>query len=114
MPGDKMVIAEGFGLLPELVHPLLSSNYQAVWLVPTETFKLASMARRGKPSFAKLTSDPERAKANMFRRDMMLAAFYRNQVLVFGFTLFEIDGTRSMEEMTDLIDAHFGQYRMPL
>jgi hypothetical protein len=28
--------------------------------------------------------------------------------------LFEIDGTRSVEEMTDLIDAHFARYYMTL
>jgi hypothetical protein len=63
LPRNKLVIAEGFGLLPELVHPVLSNPNQAVWLVPTETFKLDSMARRGKPSFRELVSDPEKAKA---------------------------------------------------
>jgi len=40
------VIAEGYGLLPELVAPFLHSLHQAVWLVPTEDFKRASYARR--------------------------------------------------------------------
>lgn len=110
LSGDKMVIAEGFGLLPELVHLLLSSHNQAIWLVPTETFKLDSMERRGKPSFGKLTRDPEKAKTNLFTRDKMLADHYRKQVPAFGYTLLEIDGSRSVEEMTDLIDAYFAKY----
>ena len=114
LPNDKPIITEGFGLLPELVHPILCSRYQAVWLVPTEAFKWESMARRGKPSFAKLTSDPEKAKMNLFTRDMMLADYYRKQVLSYGYTLHEIDGSHSAEEMTDLIDEHFSKYRESL
>lgn len=110
LPYDKMIIAEGFGLLPELVQPLLSNHNQAVWLVPSETFKLDSMARRGKPSFGKLVSNLERAKTNLFTRDKMLADYYRKQVPAFGYTLFEIDGSRSVEEMTDIIDSHFARY----
>lgn len=110
LPGDKLIIAEGFGLLPELVHLVLSSYYQAIWLVPTETFKLDSMERRGKPAFGNLTSNPEKAKTNLFTRDMMLVEYYRKQVLAFGYTLVEVDGSRSAEEMTNIIDAHFAKY----
>jgi len=111
LPNDKQIIAEGFGLLPELVHPILSSHYQAVWFVPTETFKWDSMARRGKPSFAKMTNDPEKAKTNLFTRDMMLADYYRKLVLSYGYTLHEINDSHSAEEMTDLVDWHFAKYR---
>ncbi len=111
LPNNKPIIAEGFGLLPELIHPILSSHYQAVWCVPTEAFKWESMARRGKPSFAKLTSDPGRAKMNLFTRDMLLAEYYRKQVWSYGYTLYEIDGSRSAQEMTDVIDEHFSKYR---
>ncbi len=110
LPKDKPIIAEGFGLLPELVHPILSSHYQAIWLVPTESFKRDSMERRGKPSFGKLTSNPEKAKMNLFLRDTMLADYYRKQVPVYGYTLYEIDGSRSIEQMTDLVEAHFANY----
>jgi 2-phosphoglycerate kinase len=110
LPNDKPIIAEGFGLLPEFVHPMLSSHHQAIWLVPTESFKRDSMERRGKPSFGKLTSNPEKTKTNLFTRDMMLADYYRKQVLSYGFVLYEIDGSRSAEQMTDLVEAHFAKY----
>jgi hypothetical protein len=107
---DTPIIAEGFGFLPELVQPLLSSPDQAIWLVPTESFKRASMERRGKPSFGKLTSNPEKAILNLLTRDMMLANCYREQVSACGYNLLEIDGSRSAEQMTDLIEAHFVEY----
>jgi 2-phosphoglycerate kinase len=114
LPNDKPIIAEGFGLLPELVHPILSSYYQAVWLVPTESFKRNSMERRGKPSFGKLTSNPERAKANLLTRDLMLADYYRKQVSSYGYTLHEVDGSRTAEQMTDLVEAHLAEYLQTL
>lgn len=110
LPNDIPIIAEGFGLLPELIYPMLSSLYQAIWFVPGEKFKWDSMARRGKPSFANMTTDPEKAKMNLFRRDVLLADYYRRQVPAYGYTLLEIDGTRSIEEVADLTDEHFAKY----
>lgn len=109
-PHDKPVIAEGFGLLPELIRPLLSSPDQAVWFVPTEAFKRDSMTRRGKPSFANQTRDPERARSKLLARDMLLADYYRKQVPAFGYTLCEIDGSVSIEQMTALVNDHFARY----
>ncbi len=73
LPREPTVVAEGHGLVPELVAPVLSGKRQAIWLVPTEEFKWASMKRRNKPSFRDKVSDPERATNNVFRRDMLLA-----------------------------------------
>jgi adenylate kinase family enzyme len=107
---EQLIVAEGFGLLPELLVPLLSSPRQAVWLVPTEAFKWASMIRRGKPSFSSEVSDPHRAKLNLFRRDRLLAEYIKEQVLSREHTLYEVDGSCSVEEMTDLIEKHFSPY----
>ena len=110
LPEDKPIVAEGFGLLPELVQPVLSSPYQAVWLVPSESFKRDSMTRRGKPSFAGSTRDPEKARSNLLARDMLLAGYYRRQVVACGYTLYEVDGSLSIEEMTHRVREHFARY----
>jgi hypothetical protein len=104
---EQQVVAEGFGLLPELLAPWLSSPAQAIWLVPTEAFKWASMTRRGKPSFGPQVSDPERAKTNLFTRDMLLAAYLKEQVPSYGYTVHEVDGSHSPDELADLIEQHF-------
>ncbi|NTV36148.1 MAG: cytidylate kinase-like family protein, partial [Anaerolineaceae bacterium] len=80
-PQGRPIIVEGFGLLPELVQPVLSSPYQAIWFVPTEEFKWESMTRRGKPSFASTLSDPDKARMNVFTRDTLLANYYRKEIL---------------------------------
>jgi 2-phosphoglycerate kinase len=110
LPNDQPILVEGFGLLPELIHPLLSSLHQAVWFVPTEKFKRESMIRRGKPSFAATLSDPEKARMNLFTRDMMLADYYRRLVSAYGYTLFEVDGSQSPDEITNQTEAHFSKY----
>lgn len=109
VPAYPKIVAEGFGFLPELLAPILASKNQAVWLTPSEEFKLASMRRRGKPSFKDQVSDPERAFRNVFERDMLLARHIREQAESRGLTVFEVDGTRSLEEMAGLIESHFKQ-----
>ena len=42
LPADQGVLVEGFRLLPRLVKPLLKSNGQAAWLIPTPEFRLAA------------------------------------------------------------------------
>jgi hypothetical protein len=106
----QVIIAEGFGLLPELIAPFLSHQHQAIWFVPTKAFKQASFGRRGKPSFAAKTSDPEKARMNLFNRDALLADFIRVQVMEHSYQLHEVDGSLSYEETTNLLDAHFSLY----
>jgi hypothetical protein len=107
LPRETQIVAEGFGLLPELLAPLLFHPRQALWLAPSVDFKQASMARRGKPSFAALVSDPKRARANLLARDHLLAEHIRAQVRQYGGVLYEIDGARSAAEMVDRIDRYF-------
>ena len=110
LPCNGRIVAEGFGLLPELLAPLLSGPAQALWLVPSWDFKLASMTRRGKPSFSAQVSDPERARSNLLARDRLLAEHIREQVALYGYTLFEVDGSRSPGEMAGRIEQHFAPF----
>jgi shikimate kinase len=107
LPREPMVVAEGHGLTPELLCPMLSSKHQAIWLVPTEAFKWASMKRRHKPSFRDQTSDPERATSNVFARDMLLAEHVKAGAQSRGLRVYEVDGSRSAEEVAVLIEQHF-------
>lgn len=109
-PNDQRMIAEGFGLLPELLAPVLSSPSQAIWLTPTEDFKWASMTRRGKPSFGPQTRDPAKAKTNLLRRDELLAAYLKEQAHRYGYTVCKVDGSRSADKLAELIEYHFAPY----
>lgn len=109
LPATPPIVAEGYGFLPDLVRPLLSSPRQAIWLVSTEAFKRASYERRGKGRFAD-TSDPERARRNHVGRDLLLATEVRRQAVSLGLTVVEIDGTRPLQEITSLVEEHFAPY----
>jgi len=110
LPYPPGIVVEGFGLLPELLASLPVHPRQAVWLIPSEDFKRASLERRGKPSFKALVSDPERAVTNILNRDRLLAAHLRAQVLKFRGEWFEVDGSHSADEMVALLEGHFARF----
>jgi hypothetical protein len=88
---ERGILAEGFGLLPNLVAPFLSDPRRAVWLVASDDFKRASWRRRGKPSFRRELSDPERIASNILNRDMILAGTIRTQARDHGFAVIDVN-----------------------
>ena len=108
LPTSPRIVAEGFGLTPTLLHPLLTSPQQAIWLFPTIAFKRESMQRRNKPSFAHKVSDPARATHNLIERDRLLGEHLRQQAISHHLPTLEIDGSRSIADIVDLVSGHFG------
>ena len=106
LPREPMILAEGFGLTPNLVFPLLASRKQAVWLVPTREFQWASMQRRNKPSWRNQVSDPELATHISFERGVLLAAHFRQEASSYGLMVYEVDGTQPSEEIASLVEQH--------
>lgn len=110
MPHDRPIVAEGFGLTPELIAPLLSDPRQAIFFAPTEDFKWASMKKRGK-YFRRLEwQNGEKAIQNLFARDMMITAEIRAQAKALGLRVHEVDGSLSLEETAELVAQHFSRY----
>jgi hypothetical protein len=114
LQAERPIVAEGYGLLPALVAPMLSSPRQAIWLVPTEQFKLASFDQRvrsgDKGGAWARTSDPTRARANHVARDLLIGDLVRKQARALGLTVVEVDGRRSLEETVDFVDARFAAH----
>jgi 2-phosphoglycerate kinase len=110
LPKGVNMLVEGFGLTPDLLNPLLSSPYQAIWFIPTEVFKQASMERRGKPAFAKETSNPEKVKQNLYTRDRLLARTIERQARAHDLRIVEVDGSKSVEELAKLVIEHFAPF----
>ncbi len=110
LPKNGRMIVEGFGLTPARLTPLLSSPNQAIFLIPTEQFKKASMERRGKPAFAKETSNPTKAKQNLLERDLLLARHIQEQAQRHGLRVVEVDGSYSIEKTAQLIHEHFSPF----
>lgn len=110
MAFEGRVIAEGFGFTPDLLASVLKSASQAVWLVPTEQFKRDSMLRRGKPSFRDKVSDPERGTQNLIDRDALLSERVKIQAERHGFSVYTVDGNKTVDEMADMLSVHFQPY----
>ena len=107
LPGAAPVLAEGPGLLPECVAPLLASPRQAIWLVPTEAFKRATQPTRGAAPMDR-TSDPQRAYRNLIALDLQLAVDVKRRAGELGLTVLDVDGTRSIDEVAAAVARHFG------
>lgn len=106
LPGAAPVLAEGPGLLPECVAPLLSSPRQAIWLVPTEAFKRATQPTRGGAPMDG-TSDPERAYRNLIALDLQLAVNVKRRAGELGLTVLDVDGMRSLDDVAAAVAKHF-------
>ena len=104
------VIVEGFGLLPDLVRPLLDDVRQGLWLVPTEAFRRGSWLRRGKPSFRAQVSDPDRAAANLWDRDLLLADEIERQARALQLKLVVNDGSLTPEQLVDAAADWFAPF----
>ena len=110
MPTRPMILAEGPSLHPTLVAPALTSRHQAVWLVPTAEFALASAARRDKLRGSDRSSDPERYRRNVLERNRLFAGYIRREVAAQGRALIEVDGAQTAEEVAQRVEEHFAPY----
>ena len=110
MPTRPLLLAEGSSLHPELVAPLLTTQHQAIWLVPSEAFARASATRRDKPRRRDRSSDPERYRQNLLERDRLFAEHIRREVAAQGGALIDVDGTQTIEEVAHRVEEHFAPY----
>lgn len=104
------LIIEGFGLLPDLVRPLMDDPRQGLWITATEDFRRGSWQRRGKPSFRAQVSDPERAAANLWERDLLLAGEIERQARALQLKLIVNDGYLFADELVDVAADWFAPF----
>ncbi|WP_432564151.1 hypothetical protein [Kineococcus sp. SYSU DK003] len=111
-PSDRVVVAEGFRLLPHLVRPLLTGPGQALWLLPTPQFRHRALrARGGTMTIAGRTSDPDRALANLLERDALFTERLAEDLAGAADEAVVVDGSASLRELTDRVARRFGLSR---
>jgi hypothetical protein len=81
LPEAPGAIAEGPFLLPSLIAPHVVAPAQALFLVPSEGRQRETLTARGSMS---LTSDPEAARENLTRRNVLLAQLIRGGATAHG------------------------------
>ena len=108
-PTDAPVLVEGYKLLPRLVAPLLSRPDQAVWLIPTPSFRRTAFESRGSLwKIAGRTSDPEMALANLLARDELYTEEVKRQAVAKPLTIIEVSGDESIDGLTTRVAQCLG------
>ncbi|MEJ6396098.1 hypothetical protein V8J82_22775 [Gymnodinialimonas sp. 2305UL16-5] len=110
LPSDRLVIAEGFRLLPLLVAPLLQDKRHAIWLLPTPAFRRHAFdARDTTWDIPRKTSNAELALANILERDKLFTNRVRDEVSRLGLYALKVDGSQSEDALEAAIgDLLFG------
>lgn len=107
LPKDRVVIAEGFRLLPFLVAPMLRDKRRAIWLLPTADFRRRAFdARQTTWDIPRKTSNPKRALNNLLARDALFTDRVREEVALLGLHQLTVDGTLSEDRLLAAINDH--------
>jgi hypothetical protein len=117
LPIEALIVAEG-NFLPACVAPWLSSPSQAIWLVPTDGFcdhgrrdRWSALAvRQRRHGVYEEGGDPDKLHNNIIARDCRLARYIQQQAEDLSLTVQVVDGSRSREEMTEVVESHFDPY----
>lgn len=107
----RPILAEGWGLRPELVAPIINSPRRMVVMVPTPEFRehqVRVLPRAG--AIGPEVSDPARGQRNRLERDRLVAEDAVRNAHALGIRVIEIDGTRDAEAVADLVTDHFSPY----
>jgi hypothetical protein len=110
---DSPVLAEGSGLLPELVAPFLADPRRALWLIATPEFRRRHYPERG-PWVREMlggAADPEGMFTRWMARDDELARRRRAQAETLGLTVLTIDGSLSIDETAAEVARRLGLQR---
>ena len=107
----RPVLADGWGLRPELVVPVAGSPRQMIVLVPTEEFRrhqLAVLPRAG--TFNAQVSDPVKAQRNRVARDGLIIQDVTENARRSGVRIIEVDGSRGAEAIAEMVADHFSPF----
>ncbi|MER6003853.1 hypothetical protein ABT120_35165 [Nonomuraea angiospora] len=110
----RPVVAEGWGLRPELVAPIIDSTWRMIVMVPSEEFRRRQV--RELPRAAAVdhqVSDPDRAQRNRLARDRLVADEAVRSARRLGIRVLEVDGVDDAEAVADIVADHFSAY-LPL
>ena len=108
----KPIIAEGAGLMPELMTQIDIDKYRYICLVPIESFQRQKYAERTWiKEFLSGCDNQELAFDNWMSRDALFAKHVYCQAQRIGYSTIVVDGNRTIEDNYEVIAKHFGLLR---
>jgi len=106
---DKPIIVEGAAFLPELMQGLKFPGERYICITPEKGFQIEHYKQREwVPYVLEGCSDKEQAFANWMERDALFAEAVRKQCETAGYVSLVTDGSRSVEEVVELVCRQFG------
>lgn len=109
LPEKTQVLAEGWGLRPDLVAPQLESPERAIFLVPSESFRksqLDALERARRLTIPGLR-EPARAQHNRVERDRLLAADVVARATALALPVLEVNGTENEIAVAGRVEEQF-------
>jgi len=104
LPGSGPILAEGSGLLPELVAPLLNDPGNALWMIATPEFRRRRYPERG----SWVREAPDDVFERWMERDDILAARRSERAAALGLAVLTVDGSLSIAETTGAVARRLG------
>ncbi|TYB50338.1 hypothetical protein FXF51_56630 [Nonomuraea sp. PA05] len=107
----RPIVAEGWGLRPELVAPIVDSPRRMVVMVPTAEFRDRQARELPRATaVGAAVSDPDLAQRNRLERDRLVADDAVRSARRLGIRVIEVDGTLDADAVADLVAGHFLPY----
>ncbi|HZS24909.1 MAG TPA: hypothetical protein VFA30_07965 [Gaiellaceae bacterium] len=109
LPLQTTVLAEGWGLRPELLATVVDEPTRCVFLLPTEAFRKRQLETldRSKSLSIQGLRDPDRAQQNRVERDRLLADDVRAQAAMAGLPIIDVDGSETHVEVAARVERQF-------
>ncbi|MFS8100563.1 hypothetical protein LFM09_25880 [Lentzea alba] len=107
----RPILAEGWGLRPELVAPIIDSPRRMVVMVPTADFRLHQIHVLPRAqAIGNPVSDPALGQRNRLERDRLVAEDAVRHARSLGIRVIEVDGTLDANAVADTLTDHFSPY----
>jgi len=109
LPRSPPILAEGAALLPDCVHDVLLNSWQAIWVVPTESFQRTHYPNRGRwvQEILSQCKNPDQAFQNWMDRDVAFVRWVAKRATDLGLELLQVGGKRMIAENAEIVEAHF-------
>ncbi|MEV6851697.1 hypothetical protein [Actinoplanes sp. NPDC051411] len=111
LQSPRPIVAEGWGLRPELVAAVTADRKRMVVLVATEGFRQLQIARLPRAAaLSRPVADPEGAQRHRVARDRLIAADAVASARRRGIRVIEVDGSRDAEGVADMVAGQFAEF----
>jgi 2-phosphoglycerate kinase len=110
LPNHTPIIAEGLSFTPEIIYPVMTSEYQGIWLMPTQEIMEKSFRKKASFLKSRMGDQAETTINHLLQVSIYLMDVIKSQAEQCGCKVYEIGEKKTIEENAANVWAHFSQY----